>query len=75
MPDVADDDPLIDVLEPEVEVAALGSILITAKSTVPEAGLNTMSEMVPIKLPVEPCTCAPMSWLPRTAFPLRPVAL
>jgi hypothetical protein len=54
LPLVVEDEPLMDVLDPEVELAALGSRLTTAKSTVPEAGLRTISEIVPIMLPLDP---------------------
>jgi len=36
---------------------------ITAKSILPEAGLIIVSLMVPIWLPEEPVTCAPVNWL------------
>lgn len=49
---------------------------ITANSSRPDAGLIIVSLMVPISLPDELLTCAPVSWLPRTgSCAMRPVAL
>lgn len=49
---------------------------ITAHSNLPECGLTMKSLIVPISLPDELVTCAPVSWLPRKAScAIRPVAL
>lgn len=40
---------------------------ITANSNLPEFGLMIKSLMVPISVPEEPITWAPVSWLPRKA--------
>jgi len=49
---------------------------MTANSNRPEFGLTIKSLIVPIWLPEEPVTWAPVSWLPRNAScPMRPVAL
>jgi hypothetical protein len=69
----------------EVEVELVELLLVeprllprdnTANSSLPEPGLMIVSLIVPISLPEEDITCAPVNWLPRTAScPIRPVAL
>jgi hypothetical protein len=71
---------LIPVLEVDDDVPVLEAELplndSTANSSLPEAGFKIVSLIVPISVPDEPVTWAPVSWLPRTAScPMRPVAL
>lgn len=75
----------LDELMPVLLVLELGLVLLapedsfkemTANSSRPEFGLTMKSLIVPIWLPDEPFTCAPVNWLPRSAScPIRPVAL
>jgi hypothetical protein len=47
-----------------------------ANSSLPDEGLTIVSLIVPISLPEELLTRAPVSWLARTTWwPMRPVAL
>lgn len=77
----------LEELMPVLLVLELGLVLLvpedsfplnemTANSSRPEFGLTMKSLIVPIWVPDEPFTCAPVSWLPRNAsWPIRPVAL
>jgi hypothetical protein len=67
-------------LVPEVELVAPAPALPLkeriANSSLPDEGLTIVSLIVPISVPEEPFTWAPVSWLARTAWWLmRPVAL
>lgn len=64
-PDVSEAPELVELPEGLVEAPVLLELLKErmAKSIRPEVGLMMQSLIVPNELPLEPVTCAPVSWL------------